>query len=254
LNLPPEKTGAKLEALANIRVVLSQTSHPGNIGSAARAMKTMGLSQLALVRPRHFPHAEADALSAGAIDVLQAAQVHASLDEALAGCVIATGLTRRQRGLSHEPLDAREAAGRLIDIAQTQPVALLFGNETSGLSNEELSRCQMLVTFPANPGYPSLNLAAAVQIMAYELRMAALGAAKTTRMERDLARLEDIEFFFSRLEETLIDIRFLDPAHPKKLMPRLRRLFSRTQLEKEELSILMGILKQINLKGKVKVD
>jgi tRNA/rRNA methyltransferase len=245
---------AKLSALTNIRVVLSHTSHPGNIGSAARAMKTMGLSQLALVNPRYFPHPEADALSAGAVDVLQTAQVHPNLESALTGCVFAAGLTRRQRGLSHEPLDAREAAGRLIEIAHNQPVALLFGNETSGLSNEELGKCQMLVTFPANPDYPSLNLAAAVQIMAYELRMAALGAAQLATPERELANLEDIEFFFSRLEETLIDIRFLDPSHPKKLMPRLRRMFARKQLEKEELSILMGILKQINLKGKVKVD
>ena len=244
----------KLEALANVRVVLSHTSHPGNIGSAARAMKTMGLHQLALVNPRHFPHPEADALSAGATDVLHAAQVHSSLDDALAGCVTAIGLTRRQRGLSHDPLDARDAAGQLIEIARTQPIALLFGNETSGLSNEELGKCQMLVTYPANPEYPSLNLAAAVQIMAWELRMAALAGAQLESEERELANLEDIEFFFARLQETLIDIRFLDPAHPKKLMPRLRRLFSRTRLEKDELSILMGILKQINLKGKVKVD
>lgn len=254
MNPPLAKHKETLDALANIRVVLSHTSHPGNIGSAARAMKTMGLSRLALVNPRHFPHPEADALSAGAVDVLQAAQVHPTLESALTGCVFAAGLTRRQRGLSHEPQDAREAAGRLIEIAQTQPVALLFGNETSGLSNEELGKCQMLVTFPANPVYPSLNLAAAVQIMAYEMRMAALGGAQVAASERDLANLEDIEFFFSRLEETLIDIRFLDPAHPKKLMPRLRRMFARKQLEKEELSILMGILKQINLKGKVKVD
>lgn len=254
MNPLPTKHSGKLDALANIRVVLSHTSHPGNIGSTARAMKTMGLSQLALVNPRYFPHPEADALSAGAVDVLQAARVHPTLESALSGCVFAAGLTRRQRGLSHEPLDAREAAGRLIAIAHTQPIALLFGNETSGLSNEELGKCQMLVTYPANPDYPSLNLAAAVQIMAYEMRMAALGQARTEATERELANLEDIEFFFSRLEETLIDIRFLDPAHPKKLMPRLRRMFARKQLEKEELSILMGILKQINLKGKVKVD
>ena len=186
--------------------------------------------------------------------MLHAAKVHASLDEALAGCVTAVGLTRRRRDLSHEPQDVREAAAKLIEIAQSQPIALLFGNETSGLSNEELGKCQMLVTYPANPEYPSLNLAAAVQIMAYELRMAALGDTQAESEARELANLEDIEFFFSRLEETLIDIRFLDPAHPKKLMPRLRRLFSRTRLEKEELSILMGILKQINLKGKDKVD
>lgn len=260
MNPPPVKLDAPkfdapgLATLANIRVVLSHTSHPGNIGSAARAMKTMGLSQLSLVSPRHFPHPEADALSAGAVDLLRTARVHASLDEALAGCVIAVGLTRRRRDLSQEPLDARAAAARLLAIAHAQPVALVFGNETSGLSNEELGKCQMLVTFPANPDYPSLNLAAAVQIMAYELRMAALGEAQADAAEPRLAPLEDVEFFFARLEETLIDIRFLDPAHPKKLMPRLRRLFSRAQLEKEELSILMGILKQINLKGKSKVD
>jgi tRNA/rRNA methyltransferase len=240
----------KLDVLGNVRVVLCQTSHPGNIGSAARAMKTMGLHALSLVQPRHFPHPEADALSAGAMDVLQTAQVHGNLDEALAGCVAAVGLTRRRRDLSHDPLDAREAAARLIEIAQGQPIALVFGNETSGLSNEELGKCQMLVTFPANPDYPSLNLAAAVQIMSYELRLAALAGSLRPAVSRELAAHEDIEFFFRRLEETLVQIRFLDPAHPKRLMPRLRRLFSRTQLEKEELSILMGILKQINLKEK----
>lgn len=248
LDVPP------LDALANVRVVLSHTSHPGNIGSAARAMKTMGLRNLSLVRPRHFPHPEADALSAGAVDVLRAARVYENVEASLAGCAIAVGLTRRQRGLSHDPTDARKAAAELIGIARTQAVALVFGNETSGLSNEELGKCQMLVTFPADPDYPSLNLAAAVQVMAYELRMAALGHVLADGGRRELAPLEDVEFFFSRLEETLIDIRFLDPAHPKKLMLRLRRLFARAQLEKEELSILMGILKQVNLKGKHKVD
>jgi tRNA/rRNA methyltransferase len=245
---------AKLEALARIRVVLSHTSHPGNIGAAARALKTMGLSELVLVQPQRFPHKDADAMACGALDLLEAAPIRESLDMALQGCVLAAGLTARRRGLSHDPLYPRDAARQLVEIAQTRPVALVFGNETYGLSNAELEKCQMLVTLPANPEYPSLNLAAAVQVMTYELRVAALGEPELATAAVDLARLEDIELFFERLEKTLVDIRFLDPAHPKKLMPRLRRLFARTRLEKEELSILMGILQQINLQPKHKVD
>jgi tRNA/rRNA methyltransferase len=239
--------------LTNIRIVLDHTSHPGNIGSAARAMKTMGLQRLHLVEPRRFPHADADALACDARDVLEQAQVHATLDEALTGCVFAAGLTARRRDLAHPCMDVREGAQRLAAIAATQAVALVFGNEAYGLSNTELSKCQLMISIPTDSAYTSLNVASAVQIMAYELRMAVLEPGPATDTP-ELARLEDIEFFYQRLEQTLIRIQFLDPDHPKRLMPRIRRMFARTQLEKEELSILMGILKQINLHAKHKVD
>lgn len=243
-----------LNPLSNIRIVLDHTSHPGNIGSAARAMKTMGLNRLYLVEPQRFPHADADALACDARDLLENARVCASLDEALTGSVIAAGLTARRRDLQNPCLDVREAARRLVEIAATQEVALLFGNEAHGLSNEELNRCQYVISIPTDSAYTSLNVASAVQIMTYELRMATLNAAPITSEAVALAPLEDIEFFYARLEETLKRIQFLDPDHPKRLMPRIRRMFARTQLEKEEFSILMGILKQINLFSKAKLD
>lgn len=240
--------------LSNIRIVMDHTSHPGNIGSAARAMKTMGLNRLYLVEPQRFPHADADALACDARDLLENARVCTSLDQALTGSVIAAGLTARRRDLQNPCLDVREAARRLVEIAATQEVALLFGNEAHGLSNEELNRCQYVISIPTDSAYTSLNVASAVQIMAYELRMASLYAAPVASEAVALAPLEDIEFFYLRLEETLKRIQFLDPDHPKRLMPRIRRMFARTQLEKEEFSILMGILKQINLFSKAKLD
>lgn len=238
--------------LSRIRVVLDHTSHPGNIGSAARAMKTMGLSRLYLVAPARFPDAEADALACDAKDVLQQARVVATLDQALDNCAFAAGLTARRRGLSHPALDVRAAAQKLIGIAHDQEIALVFGNETYGLSNEELTKCQMVVSIPTDAAYTSLNLASAVQIMAYEL-YSVHAPIPSPSETAELAKLQDIALFYERLEQTLIDIAFLDPEHPKRLMPRLRRLFARTQLEKDELNILMGILKQINL-SRVKVD
>lgn len=236
--------------LSNIRIVLDHTSHPGNIGAAARALKTMGLQHLHLIEPRRFPHAEADALACDAKDILQNAQVHATLDQALAGCVFAAGLTARKRHMGHTCVDVREAAQRLIQIAATQEVALLFGNEAHGLSNDDLAKCQIMVSIPTDEAYTSLNVASAVQIMAYELRMAWLNAPAPAQAPVELARLDDIELFYKRLEETLIRIQFLDPDNPKRLMPRVRRLFARTELEKEELNILMGMLKSINLNAK----
>ncbi len=233
---------SKLQVLASIRVVLCQPSHPGNIGAAARAMKTMGLAELVLVRPKRFPHAEADALASGATDLLAAARVCDTLDEALAGCALAIGLSARRRELSHEQVTAREAAARAVATAHSQPAALVFGTEMSGLSNAELLRCQLLAMIPANPEYPSLNLAAAVQILAYEVRQAAVSPAQPTP-PFPLASHDEVEGFLRQLEHTLVRIGFLDPAHPKRLMPRLRRLFARTRLEREEVNILRGILK-----------
>lgn len=233
-------------ALANVRVVLSHTSHPGNIGAAARAMKTMGLGDLRLVNPKHFPDPQADAMASGAADVLERARVYATLDQALSGTVLAAAASARGRELRPETLDARGAAPRLAAEAAHGPVALVFGNEQAGLTAEEAGRCQLLVRIPVDPDYPSLNLAAAVQVLAYELRVAALGAPEPPAPEFPLATLDELERFYQHLEETLLFSGFLDPEHPKRLMPRLRRLFSRARLEKEEVNILRGVLRSIS--------
>lgn len=234
---------SKPDSLANIRIVLCQTSHPGNIGSTARAMKTMGLADLRLVRPKKFPHAEAEAMASGATDILASAQVCDTLEDALAGCAFAIGLSARKRELTHELVSAREGAAQAVELAATQPVALVFGTEMSGLSNDELIRCHQLAMIPANPEYSSLNLAAAVQVLAYELRVAALGSITAEGSPFPLASHDETEGFYNHLEETLVRIGFLNPQSPKRLMPRLRRLFTRARLEKEEVNILRGILK-----------
>ncbi|MDP3308475.1 RNA methyltransferase [Methylotenera sp.] len=233
----------KLHTLHNFRVVLCQTSHPGNICSAARAMKTMGISQLYLVKPDSFPDAHATALSTGAADLLENAVVTETLAEALTGCAFAIGLSARKRGLSHELVNVRTAATKAIEIAATQPVALVFGTEMSGLSNAELDHCQMLAMIQANPEYSSLNLAAAVQVMCYELRMAALDENTISpNVTSEYATIDSLEGFYAHLEETLLHIGYLNPAHPKKLMERMRRIYARAALEKEEVNLLRGVL------------
>ncbi|MEN6587467.1 MAG: RNA methyltransferase [Sulfuricella sp.] len=228
--------------LDNIRVVLSHTSHPGNIGAAARAMKTMGLSNLFLVNPKLFPDATANAMAAGADDLLANAVVCDSLEQALQGAVLVVGLTARQRGLSHAMLNLREAAPQILARAGDAPVVVLFGTEMSGLSNAELEKCQLLITIPVNPEFSSLNLAAAVQVVSYELRTCGIVTAPISK-DFPLASFEDVERFYEHLERTLIEINFLDPLHPKRLMTRFRRLFARAQLEQEEVNILRGFLK-----------
>lgn len=234
---------SKPDLLDQIRIVLCQTSHPGNIGSAARAMKTMGLTRLYLVNPKSFPHTEAVTLATGASDLLDNAVVCESLAEALTGTRLAIGLSARKREISHELLSARLGAEHAIKEANHGQVALVFGTEMSGLSNAELDLCQLLAMIPANPAFSSLNLAAAVQVLSYELRMAALDSpapAETPLLE--LAPNEDIERMYTHMEETLIQIGFLNAEYPKRLMQRLRRLYGRTKLEKEEVNILRGIL------------
>ena len=228
--------------LDSIRIVLSRTSHPGNIGAAARAMKTMGLSQLYLVDPSVFPNSQADAMASGAADVLANAVVCESLTEALAGTVLALGVSARRRDIMAEVLTPVEAASRLLSETQIAPVALVFGNETSGLSNDELGLCQGLVTIAANPDYSSLNLAAAVQVLCYEVRQSWLNHPGWPQPELDAATTEEIERFSTHLETTLAELEFLNPGSPGKLMLKLRRLFSRTRLAKEEVNILRGIL------------
>ncbi len=230
------------DILARFAVVLSRPSHPGNIGAAARAMKTMGFSDLVLVAPRHFPDPDATAMAAGAADLLQAARVYATLDAALADRVLAVGFSARGRELSHSPESLREAAAAILEAAAGAPVALVFGNETSGLSNEELSRCQRLVSVPANPAYSSLNLAAAVQVACYEIAARANAFALAAPREGTHATRADIEGFFSHLESAAIEAGFLDPARPGRFMERMRRLFARSGLEREEVSLLRGFL------------
>lgn len=236
-------------ALDNLRIVLVETSHPGNIGAAARAMKVMGLSRLYLVNPKCAIDDEARARASGAVDVLEAAVVCASLEAALADTVLAAACTSRRRDLPHPAYTPRRAAPLLLGEAKAAPVALVFGSETFGLSNEQLSRCRWLINIPANPDYMSLNLGSAVQVLAYELR-SSLEDATIPLPEFEPARHDEVEGFYAELERTLVAIDFLDPAAPKRLMPRLRRLFARSGLEKEEVAILRGILAAMQKAGR----
>ena len=233
---------ADTSPLENVRVVLCGTSHPGNIGASARAMKTMGLASLYLVNPKRFPAPEAEAMATNATDVLEQAIVCATLEEALVGTLYAVACTARSRDLSHEVLTAREAGTRLAREAVHGPVALVFGPEKTGLTAEDVSRCSVIAMIPANPDYSSLNLGAAVQILAYELRQSAEVVDRYPQETHEIAPFEAVENFIQHLEQTLYDIEFLDPQQPKRLIQRMRRLFQRARLEKEEVNILRGIL------------
>ncbi|SHM79844.1 tRNA/rRNA methyltransferase/tRNA (cytidine32/uridine32-2'-O)-methyltransferase [Pseudomonas asturiensis] len=237
--------------LQNIRVVLVGTTHPGNIGGAARAMKNMGLSRLVLVDPRIFPSPDADARASGATDILEGAQVVATLEEALVGCRLVLGTSARDRSLPWPMLDPRASGVKVVEQAgQGAEVALVFGREHAGLTNEELQRCHFHVHIPSDPGFSSLNLAAAVQVLSYEVRMSwlaaseqpAQGEASKAAHSAELATMDEMEGFYGHLEATLVAIGFLDPEKPRHLMARLRRLFGRSEVEHSELSILRGIL------------
>lgn len=234
-------------SLSNIRIVLLNTTHPGNIGATARAMKNMCLESMVLVSPRDFPGEEATARAAGADDILSRARVCATLDEALQGCHLVIGSSARSRTITWPMLDPPAAAARLVSEAVEGQVALLFGPERTGLTNEQLDRCHFLVSIPANPEFSSLNLAGAVQVLAYELRLASLGSVLqrekgTPSGDSPLASAEDLQRLYQHLEETLIQIQFLDPQNPRKLMRRLTRLYNRARLDSNELNILRGIL------------
>jgi len=233
-------------ALDAIRVVLVATSHAGNIGAAARAMLTMDVTRLVLVAPRAFPHPDAVARASGATVVLDAARVVATLDEAIAGCVLAVGLSSRPREFAGRVLPVRAAAEAAIAHSAGGDVALVFGTEMSGLSNDELARCHVVATIPANPDYGSLNLAAAVQVACYELRVALTGGSVWTAPRFAPATTDEIASLDAHAARTLTDMRFLNPRLPRRLMPRLRRLFARAGLEKEEVNILRGILARID--------
>lgn len=235
------------DALARLRFVLVRTSHPGNIGAAARAIRTMGLHRLALVAPQAFPHAEASALAAGAGDVLDAAAVSADLPSAIANCQLVLGATARRRGVVLDELSPREAAQRVLaTLATGYEVALLFGNERSGLDNDEIKLCHAAIAIPSDPTYSSLNLAQAVQIVAYELRLAQLqgdvAVARPSVRADTPASSADMEGFFTHLAQMLDEIEFHKGRSPRTILQRLRRFFLRAQPDARELRILHGIL------------
>jgi len=228
--------------LEQIRIVLVGTTHPGNIGAVARAMKTMGLSNLWLVAPKQFPSAEATARASGADDLLARARVCVDLGQAIDGCRLVVGASARLRTVHWPQLDPGECARSLLAQAAAGPVAILFGRESSGLSNQELDRCSHLVHIPSNPEFSSLNLAAAVQILAYEIRVASLCRAAAGEAPRPVASADAMEGFFAHMEQTLLELRYANPNQSRKLQRRLRRLFFRAAPDTEELNILRGIL------------
>ncbi len=233
--------------LDSIRIVMVETSLAANIGAAARAMKTMGLAQLVVVNPKEPLLSEAALVRAsGAQDVLENAHQAPDLDAALVDCQLVLGTSARNRALPWPMLTPREVPARISELASGASVAIVFGRERSGLTNDELARCHYHVHIPANPDYSSLNIASAVQVMAYELRMAALaGAASPAETpERALARAEDLEGYFEHLQSVLVDIDFADPNNLRQLMIKLRRFYMRAQPEPTELNILRGIVSQ----------
>ena len=232
---------------SSIRIVLVATSHPGNIGSTARAMKTMGLHQLYLVNPKSFPDQRANEMAAGADDVLQDAIIVDSLDEALKGCQLVLATSARPRGVSLPGLTPKDCAQLVGEKPDNTEVAVVFGREHAGLTNEELLRCHYHVNIPSNPEYSSLNLSQAVQIIAYELRMKLLSPAAEVELRQDRqATADEIEQFYAHLNDVMRAIEFLKPTNPtRRLQQRIRRLFNRARLEHMEVSILRGILSQV---------
>ncbi|MDP3268005.1 MAG: tRNA (cytosine(32)/uridine(32)-2'-O)-methyltransferase TrmJ [Legionella sp.] len=232
--------------LSAIRIVLVATSHPGNIGSTARAMKTMGLNSLYLVNPKSFPDYKAKEMAAGADDILEQAIVTETLEEALAGCQLILATSARPRGLSLPGLIPSSSAELVASQSDATQVALVFGREHAGLTNEELLKCHYHVHIPSDPDYSSLNLAQAVQILAYEMRMKLLQPGAQVAMRQDeYASADEIEQFYTHLKEVFVEIQFLKSANPRRLMQRVRRMFNRINLEKMEVSILRGMLSQI---------
>jgi len=241
-----------MTSMDNIRFVLVGTTHPGNIGAAARAMKTMGLSNLHLVSPKIYPSAEATARASGADDILHKAQVHDSLDDALVGCHYAFAMSARLRHLPVPVVNPRQAVEQLEKFDDNTHIAIVFGREHSGLSNDELDRCQYLVNIPANPDYSSLNLAAAVQVLAYELKMSFQPNIDFGRVgeEREAITNDDLSHLYDHFERSLTTIGFLDKENPRFLMRRIKRLFNRADLDRNELQIMHGILRAAETKAR----
>ena len=240
---------------ANIKIVLVNTAHPGNIGGAARAMKNMGLTQLCLVEPREYPAPRAVWRAAGARDILTDAQVVSSVDEAIADCSLVIGTSARGRRIPWPLISPRECGERVWVEAQSHKVAILFGREDRGLTNDELQKCHYHVHIPSNPDYSSLNLATAVQVLAYEVRMASLADEQGNLPElgdwdQPPVTAEALEHFHTHLAETMGDLDFYDPDNPKQLLTRMRRLFNRLRMDQMEVSILRGLLSAVQRKLK----
>lgn len=242
--------------LDNIKIVLVETSHTGNMGSAARAMKTMGLTNLCLVNPIIKPDSQSISLAAGASDIIKQAQIFLSLEAAVADCSLVIGTSARPRSLQWPNLTPKECGEKIIaEACRHAQVALVFGRERVGLTNDELQKCHFHVSIPANPDYSSLNLAMSVQVLSYEIRMSLLSAQEASIKldEQDINEVhypkdEDIERFYQHLEQTLLQTGFINPHHPGQIMGRLRRLFTRARIEQQELNILRGILTSIDKK------
>lgn len=235
-----------------VSIVLVGTTHPGNIGAVARAMKNMGLARLRLVQPRVFPSADATARAAGADDLLAAAQVYDSLEEAVADCALVVGASARVRAIACPSLTPRACAERVAAGSQPGMAAIVFGREHSGLSNEELDRCHYQLHIPTHPGFSSLNVAAAAQIVCYELLLAAgteVSPVAVTAGEEEGVSHEEMERFYDHLQVVLTELDFLDPANPRHLMRRLRRLYNRARPDRNEMNILRGILTAVQDHG-----
>lgn len=235
--------------LENIRVVLVETSHPGNIGSSARAMKTMGLSNLCLVNPKQFPDKQAYGLATGASDLLDNAMIVDSLKEAIGPTQLVIGVSARQRDLKIPMLNMQEFATEISHCARSQKVALVFGRERTGLSNEELACCDYHIKIPTCQEFSSLNLSQAVQIVCYELRRHGEKMLKSVDVAEPAVKMAnkfDVEGFYSHLEQTLVTVKFMDPKQPKRLIPKIKRLFNRIKLDESEVNILRGILTAVN--------
>lgn len=242
--------------LDQVRIVMVETSHPGNIGAAARAMKTMGLSDLRLVRPAQFPDVEATARASGAAELLTGARVHDSLDDAVGDATLVVGTSARQRRIPWPSLNPRELAELVAQRGDAERVAVLFGREDRGLTNDELRRCHYHVEIPANPDYGVLNVASAVQLVGYELRMGLVPQAQPAPAQRNSYLLElppqewdappassaEVEYFLAHLEQLMVASGFLDPDNPAQVMTRMRRLFLRARPDRMEISTLRGVL------------
>jgi len=247
------------ERQANIRIVLVNTTHPGNIGGAARAMKNMGLAELYLVQPKEYPAPRAVWRAAGARDVLANATIVESVDEAIADCGLVVGTSARERRIPWPLLNPRECGEKTYLEAEKHKTALLFGREDRGLTNDELQKCHYHVHIPSNPEYSSLNLATAVQVLAYEVRMASLADEQgnlpaLTEWDQPPVNAGDLEYFHEHLATTMADLKFYDPENPKQLLTRMRRLFNRVRMDEMEVSILRGLLSSVQrtIKGSSK--
>ena len=233
----------------SVRVVLVGTTHPGNIGAVARAMKNMGLSELTLVGPRYFPHEEATARASGAEDVLDTALLAETLEDAIAECHFTVGASARSRAIEWPTYEPRECAARLVEESGKGKVALVMGPEKSGLSNAQLDCCQALLTIPTNPEFSSLNLAMAVQVITYELRLAMLEREPAVPPAIPPATSEEMEHFYRHLESVITLTGFLNPDNPRTLMRRLRRLFNKSEPDQNEINIMRGILTSVERLG-----